>query len=163
MANRKSTFFFIPLVSCTTQSCRRTSSVGKLMPQPTVLLHRRREGTLEGGTDSEKEASVKWEAAGRRWVSVSRWSCVTRRASWWNWTASYQAAVCFYLLFFFSSVKVSGRVWRKQQVVIVTVKQEQIVTGQGMVCLGACWLSRANSLHAVSFSGRLKFSFIVSA
>lgn len=49
------------------------------------------------------------------------------------------------LLFVFTSffcldygdIKVSGSVWRKQQVVIVTVKQEQIVTSQGMVCLGA--------------------------
>lgn len=65
----------------------------------------------------------------------------------------------FTFFFFFSAdLKVGGRVWRKQQVVIVTVKQEQIVTGQGLVRLGAGWLSRASSLESVSFSGRLKLS-----
>lgn len=50
------------------------------------------------------------------------------------------AELLFVFTFFFcpdyGDIRVSGRVWRKQQVVIVTVKQEQIVTGQGMVCLG---------------------------
>lgn len=53
---------------------------------------------------------------------------------------SFLRSCCLFLTFFFrpdyGDIKVSGRVWRKQQVVIVTVKQEQIVTGQGMVRLG---------------------------
>lgn len=104
------------------------------MAQPTDLLLRRGERILERGSVCQTR-----NCGERRQVSVWRWSCATRRDSWWNWTASCRAAVCLNLLFCpdYCDIKASGRVWRKQQVVIVTVKQEQIVTGQGMVCLGA--------------------------
>lgn len=96
-------------------------------------------------TGSDGELDQTKSRGERRQVSVWRWSRATHRALWWSWTASRWAALCFYLLsssFFFpgpdyGDIKVSGRVWRKQWVVIVTVKQEQIVTNWGRLCLGA--------------------------